>query len=153
MQEIHCDGSFSQSSSAAGYGIVITDTHGQVTNGYSGTLVCASPVVVEAKALLEAIKNAPDSGIPTSVRTDCLSLVDGLRKRPDQRPWQCSAWMHLMDDILRSNPLVKVSFTPRRLNVLADRAAKAAATGTPRLNWINCAYFTNSECNNPFQPP
>ncbi|CAN0913474.1 hypothetical protein LINGRAHAP2_LOCUS27952 [Linum grandiflorum] len=93
------------------------------------------------------------SAIPSCIRTDCLTLVDGLRKGPGHWPWQCSAWLQRMDTTLRINPQLRVSFTPRRHNIMADRIAKAAANGTLPNDWLQCAYFTNPDCKFSFLPP
>ncbi|CAN1154110.1 hypothetical protein LINPERHAP2_LOCUS19825 [Linum perenne] len=66
----------------------------------------------------------------TCVKTDCINLVDALRRNPSSWPWQCAAWIQIMDQILKRNPQVRVSFIPRSLNGIADRIAKAAASGT-----------------------
>ncbi|CAN1176715.1 hypothetical protein LINPERHAP2_LOCUS32689, partial [Linum perenne] len=94
-----------------------------VIEGYSGTLVCSSPIVVEAKALHTAINLAVASGFPTPVKTDCLNLVDALRRKPSLWPWQCSSWLQLMSNLFTCNPQVRVSFTPRSQNSLADCVA------------------------------
>ncbi|CAN1281989.1 hypothetical protein LINPERPRIM_LOCUS17911 [Linum perenne] len=33
-----------------------------------------------------------------------LNLVDALRRDPTVWPWQCSAWLHLMSEMLISTP-------------------------------------------------
>ncbi|CAN1130941.1 hypothetical protein LINPERHAP2_LOCUS6125 [Linum perenne] len=78
-REFFCDGSFSQNLPRAGYGIIIKDPHGVVVAGYEGTLVCSSPIVAEAQALLLSIRMAVGSGEETSVKTDCLDLVSALK--------------------------------------------------------------------------
>ncbi|CAN1136386.1 hypothetical protein LINPERPRIM_LOCUS21075, partial [Linum perenne] len=81
---------------------------------------CAAPIVAEARALLTAIELAAELGGETCVKTDCLSLVDALRNNPSNWPWQCTAWIHRMSNILKGNPLIRVSFIPRALNGMAD---------------------------------
>ncbi|CAN1176032.1 hypothetical protein LINPERHAP2_LOCUS32296 [Linum perenne] len=126
-----------------GYGIIIKDFHGRIIDGYSGTIGCSSPIVVEAKALLTAINLAVTSGYPTVVESDCLNLVDALRRNKSTWPWQCSTWLQLMTNLLRCNPHVRVSFTPRAHNTLADRVAKAAATGLVQGDWSSiCSFLT-----------
>ncbi|CAN1179513.1 hypothetical protein LINPERHAP2_LOCUS34238 [Linum perenne] len=142
-REILCDGSFSQSSPLAGYGIIIKDSHGRIIDGNSGTLVCSFPIVAEAKALHTAIGQAVATGLPTVIKTDCLNLVDALRRDPTVWPWQCSAWLHLMSQMLISNPQIRVSFTPRSHNLLADRVAKAAAAGSARGDWPSISSLLN----------
>ncbi|CAN1139003.1 hypothetical protein LINPERHAP2_LOCUS11004, partial [Linum perenne] len=61
VREILCDGSFEDDRPLAGYGIIIKDSHLLVVDGYAGTLVCSSPIVAEAKALLTAISMATAS--------------------------------------------------------------------------------------------
>ncbi|CAN1178375.1 hypothetical protein LINPERHAP2_LOCUS33633 [Linum perenne] len=112
------------------------DRHGVVVAGYAGTLVCSSPIVAEAKGLLEGIRIAASSGGETVVKTDCLDLVNALRKNPTCWPWQCAAWLHRMSDILTENPQIRISFTPRAANFLADKVAKAAAFDMGQEDWI-----------------
>ncbi|CAN0891326.1 hypothetical protein LINGRAHAP2_LOCUS16922, partial [Linum grandiflorum] len=78
--------------------------------------ICSEPVVAEAKTLLQAINVAAQSGLTTTIKSDCLTLIEGLSKGPTCWPWQCAAWMHQMDRTLEDNPLIRVSFTPRRQN-------------------------------------
>ncbi|CAN1146903.1 hypothetical protein LINPERHAP2_LOCUS15547, partial [Linum perenne] len=92
--------------------------------------VCSSPIAEEAKALLLGISTAITTGEETIVKTDCLDLVYALKKPPSAWPWQWAAWIHLMTSMLADNHQIRVSFTPRALNYLADRVAKAAANDT-----------------------
>ncbi|CAN1120446.1 hypothetical protein LINPERHAP2_LOCUS200 [Linum perenne] len=135
-REILCDGAFSQNLPRAGYGIVIRDSHGAVVAGYAGTLVCSSPIVAEAKALLLGISTASASDEETIVKTDCLELVDALRKPSSAWPWQCAAWIHTMSRMLAESRHIRVSFTPRAQNHLADKVAKAAANDTGQEPWV-----------------
>ncbi|CAN1268433.1 hypothetical protein LINPERPRIM_LOCUS13168 [Linum perenne] len=111
-----CDGSFS--------------TVTTIVDGKAGTLVCASPIVAEAKTLLEVIKKPADLGGAWCIKTDCLNLVDALRKSPSFWPWKCSAWLQIMSETLKVNTQIRVSFIPRALNSIADKIAKAATDGS-----------------------
>ncbi|CAN1127224.1 hypothetical protein LINPERHAP2_LOCUS3898 [Linum perenne] len=112
------------------------DHHGAVVAGYAGNLVCSSPIVAEAKALLFGIRLAVQSGEETTVKADCLDLVDALRKSSSAWPWQCAAWLHIMSRTLDENPQIRISFIPHSLNHLADKVAKAAAFDTGQESWI-----------------
>ncbi|CAN1132521.1 hypothetical protein LINPERHAP2_LOCUS7081, partial [Linum perenne] len=109
-REILCDGSFSQNLPRASYGIVIKVPDGAVVVEYAGTLICSSPIVAEAKALLFGTNMAIASGEETIVKSDCLELVDALRKPPFSWPWLCAAWLYRMKIMLQDNRQVRVNF-------------------------------------------
>ncbi|CAN1128054.1 hypothetical protein LINPERHAP2_LOCUS4390 [Linum perenne] len=127
---------FTQNLPRVGYGIVIKDSHGAVVTGYAGTLICSSLIVAEAKTLLLGIRTASASGEGTIVKTNCLDLVDALRRPPPSWPWQCAAWIYIMTRILVENRQIRVSFAPRTHNHLADKVAKAAANDTGQEVWV-----------------
>ncbi|CAN1152736.1 hypothetical protein LINPERHAP2_LOCUS18947, partial [Linum perenne] len=102
-----CDGSFSQNLPRAGYEIIIKDPHGAAVAGYASTLVCSSPIVAEEKALLIGINMTIFWGEETIVKSDCVDLVDALRKPPSSWPCQCATWLHRMHDILAKNSQIK----------------------------------------------
>ncbi|CAN1187390.1 hypothetical protein LINPERPRIM_LOCUS31821, partial [Linum perenne] len=88
-----------------------------------------APIVAEDKALHTAICHAATSGLQTVVKSDCLNLVEALRKNLMDWSWQCSAWLQLMSETLVRNLQIRASFTPRSHNQIADQVAKASATG------------------------
>ncbi|CAN1188801.1 hypothetical protein LINPERHAP2_LOCUS39547 [Linum perenne] len=142
-REILCDGSFPYNNHEAGYGVIVRDSHGEVVDGYAGTLSCSSPLVAEARALLEATRRAATIPGTSCIKTDCLTLVNALRKGPTIWPWECAAWLHIMDELLRTHPRIRISYIPRALNGMVDRVAKAAAMGTLPRNWIRNTHFLN----------
>ncbi|CAN1170907.1 hypothetical protein LINPERPRIM_LOCUS7684, partial [Linum perenne] len=97
----------------------------------------------QAKALLLGIRLAVRSRQETLVKTDCLDLVNALRNPQSLWPWSCSAWLHTMADLLEANPLVNISFIPRSMNHLADKAAREAARGTGLDSWITSLPYTD----------
>ncbi|CAN1132520.1 hypothetical protein LINPERHAP2_LOCUS7081 [Linum perenne] len=50
------------------------------------------------------------SGEETIVKSDCLELVDALRKPPFSWPWLCAAWLYRMKIMLQDNRQVRVNF-------------------------------------------
>ncbi|CAN1153141.1 hypothetical protein LINPERPRIM_LOCUS14496 [Linum perenne] len=86
---------------------------------------------------------AVDLGEETIVKTDCLDLVDALKKPPSGWPWQCAAWLHLMIKMMADNPLIRVSFIPRSLNHTADNIAKKAAANLALEDWITMLHNHN----------
>ncbi|CAN1752979.1 hypothetical protein LINPERHAP1_LOCUS4961, partial [Linum perenne] len=101
--------------------------------------VCSSSIVVEAKALLEALSIAATSRDPTIVKSDCLNLVVALRDFRIAWPWECSAWLLSMKRILDTCPWILVSFVPRRINSAADWIANSARNGTLPQDWTSCS--------------
>ncbi|CAN1255029.1 Putative ribonuclease H protein At1g65750 [Linum perenne] len=67
---IHCDGSFLKDSQEAAYGVVVSNSHGQVCDGRSGTFLCSSAMMAEAKAILEAINLAASRQVSTLILSD-----------------------------------------------------------------------------------
>ncbi|CAN1189143.1 hypothetical protein LINPERHAP2_LOCUS39718 [Linum perenne] len=137
LQEIMCDGSFSHESALAGYGVIIKDSHGRFVNGCAGAFPASSPIVAEARAMLEAVRLAVVSGQPSRIKSDCLTLVDALRHPNSSWPWQCNVWLLLIQDLLQRNPRIDIAFIPRRLNFQADWIAKRAANQNLSPNWTS----------------
>ncbi|CAN0914648.1 Putative ribonuclease H protein At1g65750 [Linum grandiflorum] len=129
-QSIYCDGSFDQASPVAGYGIVIIDSHGQVTGGRAGKILCSSALVAEAKAILDSLRLATESSCRTIVKSDCLVLVDALRNTREKWPWLCYSWLLLMQGIIRAHTHISVAFVPRVMNRAADWIAHRARLDT-----------------------
>ncbi|CAN1761157.1 Transposon TX1 uncharacterized 149 kDa protein [Linum perenne] len=135
--EIFCDGSFDPITGAAGYGVIIKNTHGQVTDGKAGMTECSSALVAEAKALLVALRVAETLNGHSRIKSDCLTLIDALRHDITSWPWECYAWLLIMKDILLAHDRISLAFIPRRLNTHADLVAKAARSDTLPYNWLS----------------
>ncbi|CAN1134185.1 hypothetical protein LINPERPRIM_LOCUS16249 [Linum perenne] len=86
--------------------------------------------------LFERIRTARASGEETVVKTDCLELVDAIKRPPASWLWRCAAWIHIMVGILAENRQFSLSFTPRAHNHMADKVAKAAANDTGQEAWV-----------------
>ncbi|CAN1833195.1 Putative ribonuclease H protein At1g65750 [Linum perenne] len=138
-QQIFCDGSFTNDSVEAGYGVVVINSHGQVIGGKAGSLSCSSSIVAEAKAILVAIQTAVALEGPTIIKSDCLDLVSALRDFRIAWPWECAAWLGIMKQALLENPRISVSFIPRRMNQAADWIANAARRAELPEDWTTCS--------------
>ncbi|CAN1802075.1 hypothetical protein LINPERHAP1_LOCUS23224 [Linum perenne] len=57
---------------------VHTLKEGRVYDGRSGLLSCSSPIVAEARAILEAVSWASTNHSRCVILTDCLTLVSSL---------------------------------------------------------------------------
>ncbi|CAN1767723.1 Putative ribonuclease H protein At1g65750 [Linum perenne] len=134
---IHCDGSFKKDSPKAAYGVVMTNTHGQVCDGRSGTFFCSSPIVAEAKAINEAVFMASTRQVSTLILSDSLSLVNILNDTHIQWPWECAALITQIGQRLSVCLWITISFTPRSLNTKADWVAKSARMNCLPANWID----------------
>ncbi|CAN1153017.1 hypothetical protein LINPERHAP2_LOCUS19121 [Linum perenne] len=115
----------------------MTNSHGQVCDGRSGTLICSSAVVAEANALLEALKLASSRQVLTTIMSDSLSLVTLLNNRLLPWPWECVALLSQMDLILTQSPWIVVEFIPRTCNTKADWVAKETRKNSLPDDWIN----------------
>ncbi|CAN1817498.1 Putative ribonuclease H protein At1g65750 [Linum perenne] len=135
--EVYCDASFKGQTQQAAYGVVITNTDGQVCDGRSGTFHCSSPLVAEARAIKEAVSYASTAPLRCNVHSDCLSLVNAINGLKSSWPWECYGYLGSIMDILTSNPQVSISFIPRRLNAKADWIAKCTRTRSLPFNWRN----------------
>ncbi|CAN1181362.1 hypothetical protein LINPERHAP2_LOCUS35339, partial [Linum perenne] len=133
---IHCNGSFEKDSLKAAYGVVMTNNHGQVCDGRSGTFFCSSPIVAEAKAILEAVILASERHVSTMVLSDCLTLVNVLNDSLTQRPWECAALLSQIFQKLSDCPWIMISFTPRKSNCKSDWVAKSARRNALPDDWI-----------------
>ncbi|CAL1413652.1 unnamed protein product [Linum trigynum] len=101
-----------------------------------GTLLCASPIEAEAKALLEALKLAQGLHCPITVCSDCLTLVTALQNPLLVLPCKCSALLSVMSGILSSCPLIKVKFIGRSLNTRADWMARSLLNHSLPSDWV-----------------
>ncbi|CAN1140139.1 Putative ribonuclease H protein At1g65750 [Linum perenne] len=92
---IHCDGSFLHDSQKAAYGMVISNSAGQIVDGKAGTFFCDSPRVSEAKALLEATKMAKsiNSNGLFIIFSDCQELVSAINGPKHRWPWECYGFL------------------------------------------------------------
>ncbi|CAN1128636.1 Putative ribonuclease H protein At1g65750 [Linum perenne] len=133
---IHCDGSFDKDSPKAAYGVVVTNTLGQVCDGKSGTFLCSSPMVAEAYAIKEAVNVAATRQVSTEIMSDCLSIVNVLNNSLIPWPWECSAIISQITQKLSSCPWISVKFTPRIYNTNADWVARSARRNTLPENWM-----------------
>ncbi|CAL1404226.1 unnamed protein product [Linum trigynum] len=86
--EVHCDGSFFDDSQKAAYGVIVSNSHGQVCDGKAESLHCFSPIEAEALALLEASRVAASLTAPCLVMSDCLKLVLAIERPPRTWPWR-----------------------------------------------------------------
>ncbi|CAN1122548.1 Putative ribonuclease H protein At1g65750 [Linum perenne] len=132
---IHCDGSFIDDVQKAAYGITISNTSGQVTEGRAGTFYCSSPIVSEARAIYEAAILASQSIEPSNILSDCLELVKAISGPRHRWPWRCYGYLGGINTILQSRPNIKVNFISRRLNTKADWVARSAQRGSLPVNW------------------
>ncbi|CAN1815382.1 hypothetical protein LINPERHAP1_LOCUS27430, partial [Linum perenne] len=134
--EVYCDGSFLEDPQKAGFGVILMNTGGQICDGRAGTLVCSSPIVSEARALLEAVSLARLSPVRCTVFSDCLTLVNCVSSPSCRWPWECYGLLASIMSVIRTSPTIQVRFTPRRNNMLADWVARSARDSCLPENWL-----------------
>ncbi|CAN1266793.1 hypothetical protein LINPERPRIM_LOCUS12662 [Linum perenne] len=134
---IHCDGSFVNTVQKAAYGVTLSNTAGQITDGRAGTLYCSSPIVAEAAAIHEAAKMAKDYPGNVKILSDCLQLVIAINGNRQRWPWQCYSHLGGIAAILQDRSDIEIKFTPRRSNSKADWVARSAQSGNLPRAWIS----------------
>ncbi|CAN1156735.1 hypothetical protein LINPERHAP1_LOCUS9083 [Linum perenne] len=93
---------------------------GQICDGRAGNFVCSSPIVAEAKALLEAVSYAARSPHQCMVFSDCVILINCFHSYIFRWPWDCYGLIARIRKALETSPSITVHFTPRKLNGTAD---------------------------------
>ncbi|CAN0892669.1 hypothetical protein LINGRAHAP2_LOCUS17687, partial [Linum grandiflorum] len=64
------------------FGVIVQDSQERVCNDVSDQLLCSSPIMTEAKALLvTTMEFAEDSALRTIIKSDCLTLIQPLNGR------------------------------------------------------------------------
>ncbi|CAN1147982.1 hypothetical protein LINPERHAP2_LOCUS16188 [Linum perenne] len=98
----------------ATYGIVITNTDGDVCDGYSDIFHCSSPIVAEAHPVLEAVRYAMSSPLLCPVFSDCLTLVNCIEGSRNGWPWDCYDTLGCITEYLHNDPFVSINFISLR---------------------------------------
>ncbi|CAN1141980.1 hypothetical protein LINPERHAP2_LOCUS12809 [Linum perenne] len=114
----------------------MTNIHGQVCDGRNGTFFCSSLIVVEAKAMKEAVDRAAARQVSTQRNSDCLTLVNVINDTHVQWTWECSAIISQINQRLSECPWITIYFTPRNITTKADWVAKVSRMNCLPENWI-----------------
>ncbi|CAN1813256.1 hypothetical protein LINPERHAP1_LOCUS26825, partial [Linum perenne] len=98
---------------------------------------CSSPIVSEAKALLEAAIYASQYTPNCTIFSDCLTIVASIKTQKIKWPWECYGLLGRITDILASSPSISVRFIPRKDNLLADWVAREARQNRLPSDWLH----------------
>ncbi|CAN1762004.1 hypothetical protein LINPERHAP1_LOCUS8157 [Linum perenne] len=142
--KVYCDGSFQYDPHQAAYGIVIKNAVGQVVDGRAGRFLCSSPIVAEARALLEAVTFASTSVSRCDIFSDCITLVTNIKTQKHKWPWECYGLLGGIVEILHSHPSIEVHFIPRKDNDFADWVARSARQNCLPQDWLDCIVHSTS---------
>ncbi|CAL1352861.1 unnamed protein product [Linum trigynum] len=134
--EVHCDSSFFDEPQKAAYGVIVSNSHGQVCDGKAELVHRFSPIEAEAMALLEASRMAASLSPPCLVKTDCLQLVQAMERPPRTWPWRAAARIGMIKLVLDSNPQIIVRHFCRKLNSKADWVARSCAKNQLPPQWL-----------------
>ncbi|CAN1227539.1 Putative ribonuclease H protein At1g65750 [Linum grandiflorum] len=134
--DFHCDGSFTNDSQKAAYGIVISNSTGRIVDGRAGTFHCSSAIVAEAYAIKEATIVANQTPGPCRIFSDCKLLIDAISGPKHRWPWRCYALLGSIKELCSNAPHISFHFTPRVCNSRADSIAKSARLGTLLPGWV-----------------
>ncbi|CAN1840928.1 hypothetical protein LINPERHAP1_LOCUS36281 [Linum perenne] len=140
---VYCDGSFLNETQTAAFGLVITNTDGQICDGRSGRFMSTSLIASEARAILEAAIYATRSPRDCCILSDCKTLIDCLYEPESCWPWDCYGTIGCISRIIQSHPSISFHFIRRRFNSQADWVAKLARLGTLPSLWWNVIPASN----------
>ncbi|CAN1835101.1 hypothetical protein LINPERHAP1_LOCUS34287 [Linum perenne] len=87
------------------------NTVGHVCDGRVGRLTSSSPIIVEARSLLEDVSLTSSYPKPCMVFSDCLNLVNFLKGPQSHWPWECFGLLACITNSLRDYPTIFVRFT------------------------------------------
>ncbi|CAN1759680.1 hypothetical protein LINPERHAP1_LOCUS7234 [Linum perenne] len=135
--EIHCDGSFLHDSQKAAYGIILSNSHGQIFDGRAETIFCSSPMVSEAHAILQASRLAMTLPTQVTIYSDCLCMINAVHAPKHQWPWECYGLLGNISAIKIVHPNIKFKFISRNRNKRANWLARKARLGTIPRDWMN----------------
>ncbi|CAN0896451.1 hypothetical protein LINGRAHAP2_LOCUS18499, partial [Linum grandiflorum] len=136
QRRLLCDGSFDKDVQKAGFGVIMVNPEGRVVDGVAGHLFCGTSIVAEARAVLAACILASREEGRADVWSDCKEVVDACGQEIQDCPWECSAVVASIQDILIAFPLIHVLYCSRQCVSAADRIAKQARDRTLREDWL-----------------
>ncbi|CAN1216522.1 hypothetical protein LINPERPRIM_LOCUS638 [Linum perenne] len=102
----------------------------------AGTFYCNSPIVSEAKALLEASLIAVAKTNPTRILSDCQELINAINGPKHRWPWECFGFIGSILDLVKDKN-IGFFFVPRAQNVKADWIARSARNGLLYGDWAS----------------
>ncbi|CAN1186708.1 hypothetical protein LINPERPRIM_LOCUS10989 [Linum perenne] len=111
------------------FGLVITNTEGQICDGRSGLFMSSSPIATEARALLEVALYATSTPLNYNIFSDYKILIDCLAGPKRCWPWDYYGILGNISRIMRSHPSIYFHFIRRRFNYQADWVAKLTRLG------------------------
>ncbi|CAN1748065.1 hypothetical protein LINPERHAP1_LOCUS3293 [Linum perenne] len=112
------------------------NAEGHVCDGRAGRFTCSSPMVSEARALLEAVSFASLSQSRCTVYSDCLRLVASITAQKSKWSWDCYGLLGRITNILATSHPISVRFTPRKENRYADWVTRSARQNRLPTNWL-----------------
>ncbi|CAL1373914.1 unnamed protein product [Linum trigynum] len=137
QKRIFCDGSFDHMTQEAAFGVVITNSNGQICDGKAGRISCSSPIEAEAHAILEVCHCALENPSPSVIMSDGKIRVDALNGEPADWPWRCYAALSSISRILHLSTGISVSFTSRQNNKCADWVARNCRLNGLHPEWLH----------------
>ncbi|CAN1775906.1 hypothetical protein LINPERHAP1_LOCUS13480 [Linum perenne] len=124
----------------------------QVVDGRAGRILrilCSSPIVSEARAILEAVKFASTSQSICTIFTDSLVISTSIKKEKHQWPWEYFGLIGNIVDLLSTFPTISVHFIPRKENAYADWIARSARQDRLPQGWLQCLLHTRAPPGGP----
>ncbi|CAN0907807.1 hypothetical protein LINGRAHAP2_LOCUS24999 [Linum grandiflorum] len=99
-------------------------------------MFCKEPIVVEAWALLVAVRLATILVGSINTFSDCKLLVQALSDPSTSWPWSCAPLLPEIVDVLHAKPSVSITHCHRSRLSVVDRVARSARAGTLTPGWM-----------------
>ncbi|CAN1763830.1 hypothetical protein LINPERHAP1_LOCUS9003 [Linum perenne] len=90
--------------------VVLYNSSGQILDGKAGTFYCNSPIVLEAKALLEATLLAAAHKVTSTIYSDCLKMVTTINRPKHRWLWECFDYLGRISELLALHPYNSIKF-------------------------------------------
>ncbi|CAN1807224.1 hypothetical protein LINPERHAP1_LOCUS24963 [Linum perenne] len=112
----------------------MSNSAGKIIDGTAGTFYYNTPIVSEARAILEATKIARQEIV---IFSDCQELISAINGPKHRWPWECLGYIGRILDLSANLNNITYLFTPRKMNVKADWVARNARLGLLNGDWVS----------------
>jgi ribonuclease HI len=136
--KINVDASSRESDNSGATGLIVRNSKGAMIQAQvTWTEYAASPLIMEARAILEGIRLSIDRGYQSiEVESDAQEVIKLLNDQGDRRSCIASIQQEIVELIGYFSKL-KLSFVGRNANKAAHLCANRASSSTRRCLWIN----------------
>ncbi|CAN1318107.1 LINE-1 retrotransposable element ORF2 protein [Linum perenne] len=132
-----CDGSYKEDVQKAGIGVISVNPEGRVVDGVAHRILCRRPIVAEAYAVLTACRLAARERVRSEIWSDCQQVVRACCATDDDGPWECSAIVAEVKNIINSSPWISLVNCRRDQVAIADGIARRVREERLDPHWLS----------------